>query len=388
MKYVPSDTYIILNKNFKSGLFQKIKSEKNKGVVCNHLNISRQTFEGWERGEWSSRLIYILEIGKILNIPKEDIINAIKGLKSKYNRGLISLSSIKFPLNPEFAEWLGLIDGDGCINKKYVEYGSICFDLSFFIIHGLQKWFGINKNQICMEIRVPVNSDIKEAEHLERKIKSYGFSRITVRKIPNGINLLLISRASIKILATILNSLFEELNFLLKNSPNEIKAAYLKGFFAAEGSISIYRKSRTLEVSQKYYNKVLFIKELLSDLGIKVKGPRPTKYGFKIYLNRRMGIERFSRKIGFGHHKMKNKKLQEICKSYSLSEFRNRSRRYDEILNFIELQGSVNKSIIAQNQSVSKKYAVQLLREMMNNNIITADKSACPYLYFLCDKND
>lgn len=387
MKYVPLDTHVILDKNFRNELFKKIKHRRNKKAIIKHLNICRQTFEGWDRGDWSPKLTHILELGKISNFFKEDIINNIRGFKSRFNRGLIFLHSLELYLSPELGEWLGLVDGDGCINKKYVDCANTCFDLIFFFVRILQKCFGIKKNQITIEIRIPVNGSIKEAKSIEMQLKSKGYSRIFIRKMTNGNNFLLISRANIKVLAVVLDSLFKDLDVFLKNSPDEVKAAYLRGFFAAEGSINLYKKCRTLEVSQKHHDKILFIKKLLLDVGIEhIKGPKRTKHGFKIYLRRRKELEKFSRKIGFGYHKTKNQRLQKITE-YSLSEFRDRNQRYGEILDLINSCGSVNKYIVAQNQNVSKRYVEQLLREMANRNLITADKSIQPYTYSLRDKN-
>ncbi|MEX2436836.1 MAG: LAGLIDADG family homing endonuclease [Candidatus Paceibacterota bacterium] len=62
---------------------------------------------------------------------------------------------------------------------------------------------------------------------------------------------------------------FIDFDFNPSDLSEEEKIMYIKGFFDAEGSVPIKKGRFYIQLSQKDYEKILLIKNLLNDLGIK-----------------------------------------------------------------------------------------------------------------------
>ena len=89
---------------------------------------------------------------------------------------------------------------------------------------------------------------------------------------------------------------------------NDVKIAFLRGVFDAEGSV-IKNKNR-ITLSNKNEELLLLCKKLLLDFEIKTGQIWNLKWGVKVLpINGRENIEKFNQKIGFSHP-IKREKLQ------------------------------------------------------------------------------
>ena len=387
--YIPLETRIDLYNNFRINIFNKIKALQLKKKIINKLSISRQTFEFWERGICLPRLSYLVKIAEMINVSKEEILINTKSFTSRFKNGSISPSSLKLYMNPKFAEWIGLIEGDGSVSKKYIECENTCFDLIFFFVDFLQKHFGIKKNQVKMIIRVPKGKNVIEAEPIEKMLIKGGFLNIYIEKMNNGINFLLISRIDSKVLSYVMKDIIKKTPYILKKSCNDIKAAYISGFASAEGGIYQNKKSRFFALSQKSLGKILFIKDLLNKLGFKnIVGPYPKSGSFEICLRKRRELERYFNKIGFGHHKIKNKKLARIVSGYLYAEYKPKPQRYAEILELVKSNNFITSSIIAEKLKIKRMHASHLLLELYRKNFLNILDYSKPYRFSKVDKNE
>lgn len=388
-KHIPADARINLDDNFRKAIFEKIRSLQLKKDIIKKLDVCRQTFEFWEKGTCSPKLSALFSMAKILHISDEDIFGNIVSFKWRYKMGSIYPRTLDLPLNPEVAEWFGLLAGDGCITDKYTHFGNISFDLIFFFTYIIQKYFGIMKKQIEITINVPFGKEVAEAKPIELLFKRKGFSHIITRKIDNGINFLLVIRVCNKILSRILDSIVKNLECNIKISPSDVKAGYIAGFSAAEGCISQYHKSRVISISQKYPEKLILIKELMHELGLKdISGPNRVKYGFEIRIRKKEELKRYNEKIGFGHYKRKNEKLLKVISGYTDMEFKSSDERYKQIFHLLESNKHVTSSFVAENLNIDKMHASHILTNMRRIKLLNISNFSKPYKYSKVDKND
>ena len=115
----------------------------------------------------------------------------------------------------------------------------------------------------------------------------------------------------------------------LINADNKIKANFLRGLFDSEGCVQAYNL-RTLRKATRFISfhnsdekLVFFVKTLLESLGIRVQnidkiiGSGFIKHGvyFRLRVGGKQNLKMFKDEIGFSI-KRKNKKLEELLKSY------------------------------------------------------------------------
>ena len=393
LKYVPTNGYVELEPSFRIELFSKaIKNAGGRNKLAKLIGSCSSSIWEWKVGRKRPPLGIVFKCSKIAGISREELSSNIQALSSFFKMGNISVHKWKLVLNEEFAEWIGLIEGDGSITGKYVSCGNTFFGLVFFFITGLQKFFGIKKNQIVITIWIPPQDKVKNirlAKLVKRLLMLKGFSRVSLRKRKvsekrKAKRLLLEARVNVKILSSLFKNFMSDLKVFLKNSPATVKASYVAGFASAEGSITKDKNSRRFTISQKSLDKLLFIRELLLDLGFQgISDPEPNGKVFRISMSRRRELERYLKEIGFGHHELRNQKMREILSSYSQAEHKPIRERLNEVLNLLSIHGNLTGFSVAKKLKIKYKYANQLLNKMINLGLVKVDKSSKPFIYFL-----
>ena len=100
----------------------------------------------------------------------------------------------------------------------------------------------------------------------------------------------------------------------------------------------------------------------------------------------RKEIERYRDMIGFGHHKTKNKKLNEILSGYkkNLPYLVPKKERYIEISKVIRNSNKpVNCKVIANSLNLKEGYVNELVNDMTDKNFLSVDKSNKTFIYSL-----
>ncbi len=386
MKYLSSSSRITLNPKFRFYLFNEaIKIAGNRTKLSKIIGVNKTSIWEWKVGRGSRKptLDAVLKCTEIVGVG--ELKKYIIGATSRLTGGTIYVKHWKLNLDANFAEWLGLLEGDGSVTEKYVSCGNTFFELVFYFISYLERQFNIKKRQFDITIWRPIGNSWKESRFLEKIIKQRGFERVKIRERSLGKKakqILIEARVNSKILASILRNLSSNLADLLRKSPNSIKASYISGFASAEGSIVKDKNSRRLTISQKYPNKLLFIKELLNTLGFKsITEPEPTTGAYRIAISNRRDLEKYINEIGFGHHEMRNQKMREILSSYSLKEYKLRSERFKEILSLFEKSQKLTGSIIAKQLNTDYKQINHILNQMLREKLLLVDNSSKPYIY-------
>jgi len=227
--------------------------------------------------------------------------------KSNEIKEKISLKHTKIPsssykkISKEFCYTLGTILTDGSINKKltYVTLDVTDKDFAIEFKNNIEKWTGFKttyftykENSYKKVHRITLNSII-----ISKYLKGYDYTQI-------------------------------------KNFSHIYKRVFLRAIFDAEGSVECYKLKKPLspicniDISSINYEFILFVKDLLSSLGITTRkiciwSKKGTVTGFGISKNnlyaliigRRKDIEIFNKLVGFTI-KRKQNKLNKLLKSY------------------------------------------------------------------------
>lgn len=143
----------------------------------------------------------------------------------------------------------------GAISRYYISLSNNHLNLILFFADCLKKFFNVKRERIEITIRTSPNIKKIKTKKVAKFLKMKDFRKITVllenkrrfaRREPN-VQLRFNSGVMAKFIHNIMRDLFD----IIQKSPNEIKAAYLRGFVAAEGSVYQCRSQRAISISQK-----------------------------------------------------------------------------------------------------------------------------------------
>lgn len=252
---------------------------------------SKETYE--QAFELRKEGLSYLKISRKLNIPSLTTIYAwVK--KGKMPQGRF-LDENHNKLSPELGYILGVICGDGYISFSRTK-GCIGLDVkdkdfALFFREQLEKWCGVRA--------------------------SFRFRR------DKGLYItILYSLRATRFLRN-----FDI--FSLVNADKRIKSNFIRGFFDSDGGVSGSNldkpriSTRFIAVYNNDKKLILFIKDLLGSLGIKVQNIdkrigssfNPNNINYRLRIGGRENIKKFKEKIAFSIER-KNKKLDAILNSY------------------------------------------------------------------------
>lgn len=389
-KIIPLNSYFILNPDFQSKIFHKaIKTIGSEIKLSKRIGKSRSACYLWKTCKIATPLNIILKIANIINLSEDEIYQNTKKIRTKLKRGEIN-PKLNLELNPELAEWFGLLIGDGSVSKKNTNCSNNSLDLIYFFNKIIEERFGISKKRIRMDIRLPTKrkepKNIKEIiEEIKEKLIKDGYKRISIYQYNDKREkILFVSTICSKTLCMVLSKILENIHNLIDKSSDDVKKAYIAGFFSAEGSIAKpkYQKSRALNVSQKDINELIFLKKLFIDLGFsRVRGPEKCRHAYRLITTYQHDIKKFHNEIGFGHHKSRNEKLKQFAESY-IHDPKPLKERFDEIINILLKNGnSITAPFLTSNLNVDYKHTSYLLKLMEKKGFLKVNRVSKPYIY-------
>lgn len=384
---MPKGTRTILDIQFRNYLFNNLFNTYSKTELAKKFGGDRRSYYSWSMGKRTPSFDLILKLCYLLKINKKILFSNISSITQFYRVGSFKVRSQYLIFDSEFAEWFGLTKGDGCISKKYVECGNTKLPLVLQFAKFLENRFGIKKTQIEFTLRLPIGKAQKDFEKIISFIKQKGYTRIVITKKDEKIKrreLLYITRFNSKLLATIMSKIQKDLYFLLENSPNKVKAAFIRGYCAAEGSVG----DRRVTIAQKDTKELKSIRRLLASLGFKhVSEPEKCGECSRLSIYTKKELEKFYNEISFGKHEIRNKKLKNLISSYIYDEYKARKLQYKEFSDIIRSNVKVTAPFIAKITSNDYKYTSQLLKEMVKLKMIKVIASSKPYLYLMRDSS-
>jgi intein/homing endonuclease len=325
LKYMHPRTYVLINPKFRKELFENaMKVTGTKEKLAKLIGSNKGTVNNWKNNKNYNRrklpLLPLIKCCQILNLSTTELSRNIKYATLRYPAGDIKIKNWKIGFDEEFAEWFGMLNGDGSISDRDLSFSNTYFNLTLHFTRFLQKKFNINKDRITMTITYYTDNSLKEAKKISNQLKQKGYSKVKIYMAYHhkGKKINLKAQVCFKVLSQFLLNIKNDLINILNKSPINVKAAYLRGYSAAEGCASHVKSgSRYVTITQNNKKELDFIKSLLKDIGIeRIDGPRWTGTAFRIATSNGADIERFQQKIGFGAHIIKNEKLKQMLNSY------------------------------------------------------------------------
>ena len=342
INYIPLNSYVSLTSRFRKKLFRILVKKFTIANLAKLVGAHRSSIYDWKKGRVRVPLSKIMRCIELAGITKDRLFNSITSLTALYNAGAIRIKGWKLLLNEELVEWLGLLKGDGYVSRKYVGCTNSSLPVSLFFMRILEKVFGIPKANIEITIEIPPNQRNKDITPLVKLLNTKGYKRIIKRKRNKGKKVLLSSRVNSKVLAQLLRNILKDLHQFINSSPLDVKIAYVRGFGAAEGSPYEVGSVRAISFSNKDLDELLFIKNILHEIGIiRIDNPEQDNKGiYKLKITTQPQLRLFHEIVGFGRNKRRNKKLASILKGYKKIlkrvEYRSKYERYSQILNIIK----------------------------------------------------
>lgn len=243
---------------------------------------------------------------------KRGLVDACKSHFGGFNKALIAAGLPTnygdFPipdLTPEFAYLLGLVIGDGCVVEGYVLLGITEKDCE------LVESF----SRICKQLFGRKPSITEKPERWFKSPES--------EKIYKGKPMKCASLGSITVSSWLVKNFKPSGKWVIpqpvfKALP-EIQAGFLRGFYDAEGGVSI----GTIKLSQKDEEILKRVQKMLENFGIESRVSH-SKKEFCLVITGLSNFEKFRRSISFGLTRKQEK----------LIEWINRAKKFRESINF------------------------------------------------------
>ena len=374
-KFIPKDLRIRLNEKFRYGLFSKaISNMGNQEGLAKVLKMTSQNVSEMLHGTVLSTLETLRIISKIAKVDVEDVYENINCLTFLRKNGIFR-PKLSLNLTPEVAEWFGQALGDGGIpeNKRYLSFSNTEINTVKFHSGISKDVLGIEDKQFLLVLKIPQKAlnDLEKWEENFRNLKIIYSTPSKNSKNQNYISgdLIIPNKGLTKFFDSIKIPILEA----IKNSKVKIKAKFISGLYAAEGSPQKYELFFVMKDSKI----VSYVKEILEDIGIKTSKIKIRKDGtYDLRISRRENILKFKDIISFGHHERKNIKLNNFIKSYKELQLPKQTR-HKQIINKIENNNGVSISEIANNLKVTYSLAWLRIRELEKTGFITRQNGKC-----------
>lgn len=325
------DCFVSVSPDFRKQILETARCKigswrllsKELGAASRHVVANWKNHEAYNKRRM--RFKNLVKCCCLSEIPEKELVKNIDVATMRYPAGDISISSWQLALDESFADWMGMLEGDGSVTDREVKFTNTYFDLVFHFSKFLEKAFHIERKRIMMVINYYTDDSYEKAKQIEADISKKGYkTRIYRTYNHKGNKIILTARVNFRVLSQFLISLKKDLHNLLKASPNSVKAAYVAGFSSAEGCASESKSGvRIITISQNSVPKLEFIKSLLKDNGVNnIHGPRFSGTAYALGITTQRNLEKFSQAIGFGKHEEKNRKLKEMISHYKFSVYR------------------------------------------------------------------
>jgi intein/homing endonuclease len=260
---------------------------------------------------------------------------------------------VKLPskINKDVAYLLGVLHGDGCITKRSFEVKVNLKDYNYVkcLVNILKKFDldpKVYKEFNCY--RISVNSVI-----FKNYLNSYGPNKCENWKVPQNI----------------------------LDSNYKIKAAYLRGLFDTDGTVTmnLKRQTKRLALYSKNKNALRDIKKILkmdfSIDGYITKSEKTCKNvlytWYVLSITNQLLIKRFSREINFNHPR-KKRKLREVIKSYHGVQEKYYNAK-EIIIAFLNTDGRLNTKDLTKSLKRTDSTIREHLNSLLKERVIKRD---------------
>jgi len=388
-EFLPDELHVDLKEDFRIKLFMKTKETTGTwAALSRYLCVHYGTVDHWKRGIAFPKLATLYKVVDIARIPKNDLYENIVYITPWRKLNAIPFIQ-KLEFDEELAEWFGLLNGDGCIPSTPCKVGFSNKDpkLLQFFMNVLRNRFRIPEHLFLIALRMPPSlmADVKAVEKLKLEwSKKLGFPRHQIKvyhKYTSGIAADLVIHAGA--LARILARLKHKVKEIVGNGPTKLKRAYLRGCYAAEGSV--IARNRYVTFAGKNTNEVSFVSQLLTSLKIK-HSLYPSGGGcWQIRISNRRNLRKFHEEVGFGVNEQRQRRLEKALDSY---KYLPPDARTAQIFNELSDNKTLTVDQLAKRINLSRKWTWNFLHRLVQQGFLNADKRKRPYMYSMVGLRD
>jgi len=286
-KLEPNEFYnsFIINKKGRE-LIQRQRLNKKifQRKLAKRLGVTQTAISVIELGKRNINRSFLRRLCSELDINFKEFLNHYTTPYKRYNINLPKT------LDSDFAQFIGYLIGDGCIEKDRITFFEQGKGLAFQYKEKFDKYFNINSS------------------YRYREKKNYHQIRFTSRPLVRLIK---------KRFPKIKKALNSEVPKSILKSNDKVVASFLKGLFDAEGGVNTSRMSVSIACNNQYL--IQQVQLLLLRFSILTsfieydnkRNPYSNNPVFKLYINEKQSLELFQEHIGFTDI-TKRDKLQKI----------------------------------------------------------------------------
>ena len=378
MKYVNKNWRVILTDDFKQKLKSEIKQQKIKIKEISKLTgVSMNMIWKFHEGKYNVTMDYLLKVCGLLQIGQNEFYNNTKGIYTKCKKASFNIQSLI--VDEEFVAWWGLWIGEGDHSSTHEAVSFTNYEVNLLKLHiSMLKKFNFPVEKITAEIITNKNEDKELIRRRWSRILILPRSQITsVNYMENATQ----EGSRVQVwsagLFRVLHKIDYEVKQIIMNSSREIKIAYLKGIFAAEGSV----RKNEVRIAMKDRREMCFIRKLILNLGIDTTLLKVNVYtlAYELSILGRENLEKFQSIGGFGLHKKRNKRLEFVLDNYGKTSDKIHLRRLKQILDDRNLTNhEISKELNLQYANVYR-----LTSRFIREGKLVVDKSEKEFKYYL-----
>tara|TARA_Y100000310_G_scaffold193278_1_gene193243 strand:- start:2372 stop:3544 length:1173 start_codon:yes stop_codon:yes gene_type:complete len=314
-EFVEDSWSVILKDAFRNSLKSEIKKFKFQKDISSRAGISIESLRNFLRGRYCMSIGTLKCIQEILHIPQKTLIKNIEKICIKSRKNGISPSNIQ--IDSFFSEWYGLWmgEGDHSTTREAISMTNYCTDILLTHLKMLKR-LQIPPVNIKVEIITNTKDRIQRIRNRWAIILDIPKDQISyVGYMSNATE----EGARVQVWSAPLFRLLHKAEPIIKDyikKSRNLSISYIKGIFAAEGNIR--KDKKTIRLGMKRQLEVLYIQNLLGQMGIKTPklyfNPNNKAYELRIFGYE--NLSKFQAINGFGKQSKRGAILDETLDSY------------------------------------------------------------------------
>jgi len=370
-----------LQTDFRSKLFESAVAVRGTvASLAKYIGVHPYSIVRWRNGISSPKLAFLQKIVGTTGISEEELYENIVSITAKRKSNAIPFVK-ELVIDEEFVEWFGLLKGDGCIRKALydVAFSNEDPELHRFFMHVLEERFGFQKRLFYVSLRTPdsVQVDVQQLRTCWSRELELPLNRIKCYTKPS-LGIVADLFASSAALAWLVKTLEDPLKKIIEKSSAEIKRAYLRGYYAAEGSVN--SRNHCVMVSGKNFDELFFISRLLNSIKIQHRLSFYDTFGQVRVMS--WQIKEFQKLVGFGKNKKRRFALEKLVRFHKLHRLPQKIR-LAQIYKELTRQKNVTICRLMKRLNLSHERVRGLLYVMVGQRILCVDKRRRPHKFYL-----
>jgi len=380
-KFLSENLSVSLDPDFRSQLFESAVAVKGSvASIARHIGVHPCSVRRWRNGISFPKLTFLKKVADVAGVSEEEVYKNIVSVTAKRKSNAIPFVR-ELVVDEEFTEWFGLWKGDGCIRKALydVAFSNEDPELHRFFMRMLQERFGFSKHLFYVSLRVPdsVQVDVQRLRVSWSKELELPLNRVKNYTKPS-LGIVADLFASSAALAWLLKALEGPLEKTIEKSSAEIKRAYLRGYYAAEGSVDT--RNHGIMISGKNFEELLFISRLLNSIKIQHRFHFYDTFGQIRVVS--WQIREFQKLVGFGVNKKRQRALEKLVRSHEQHRLP-QELRLAQIYKESTHQKDVTISRLMKRLNLSHERVRGLLHVLVDQRILCVDKRRRSHKFYL-----